>query len=86
MGSDRFDERQRWVLVTGIRRQFVEFEFTVGDPDLTVELIMPRDAFEEFCRDNHATLLPMDEDIAKAYEQLRWRSGHAGTRRSSQKQ
>lgn len=80
MGSDRFDERQRWVLVTGIRRQFVEFEFTVGDPDLTVELIMPHDAFEEFCRNNHATFLPMDEDIAEAYEQLRWRGGHAGSR------
>lgn len=82
MGSDRFDERQRWVLVTGIRRQFVEFEFTVGDPDLTVNLIMPRDAFEEFCRTNQATLLPMDEDTAKAYEQLGWRSGHAGNRQS----
>ena len=28
---------------------FVEFEFTLGDPDLTVELVLPLENFEQFC-------------------------------------
>jgi phenol hydroxylase P0 protein len=48
--NDAFDPTRRFVRVTGInRRGFVEFEFAVGIPDLCVELMLPRAAFEEFC-------------------------------------
>ena len=40
---------------------FVEFEFSVGEPGLTVELILPRAAFEEFCARNAVTFLSGDK-------------------------
>lgn len=48
--TDAFDPARRFVRVTGINpRGFVEFEFSVGIPDLCVELMLPQAAFEEFC-------------------------------------
>ena len=35
----------------------VEFEFAVGEPELFVEMVMPRDAFDTFCRDQGAVAL-----------------------------
>ncbi|HLN24886.1 MAG TPA: phenol hydroxylase subunit [Patescibacteria group bacterium] len=34
--------------------KFVEFDFSINDNDLSVELIMPFGAFEEFCRMRNA--------------------------------
>lgn len=48
-----------YVRVTGVRREkFVEFEFSIGDADLTIELILPKAAFAEFCADNKVIVLP----------------------------
>lgn len=48
--SGGFDPRRRFVRVTGISsRGFVEFEFSIGSPELCVELVLPPAAFEEFC-------------------------------------
>lgn len=43
--------------------RFIEFDFSIGDPDLTVELILPASAFEEFCAMHHARVLSADEEI-----------------------
>lgn len=51
------DVGKRYVRVTGAHDGFVEFDFSIGDPDITVELILPRPAFEEFCRANKAVHL-----------------------------
>lgn len=48
------DIAKRWVNV--LRRTvngFVEFEFFVSDADLCIELILPEEAFKEFCFNNH---------------------------------
>lgn len=46
------------VRITGIRRnRFVEFDYSLGDRDLSVELIMPFAAFDEFCRRERAVVL-----------------------------
>lgn len=53
-----------FVRVTGIRNgTFVEFEFALGDRDLSVELIMPFAAFDEFCRRQGAVLLPTADGV-----------------------
>lgn len=53
-----------FVRVTGIRNgTFVEFEFALGDRDLSVELIMPFAAFDEFCRRQEAVVLPTADGI-----------------------
>lgn len=49
-----------YVRVLGVRsNRFVEFEFAIDDPEqLMVELIMPFQAFEDFCRTYRAVRLP----------------------------
>jgi Phenol hydroxylase subunit len=48
-----FDLRQRYVRLLQVRADgFVEFEFAIGEPELAVELILPADAYREFCRSN----------------------------------
>lgn len=36
----------------------VEFEFAIGDPELFVEMLLPRRAYEAFCSDNEVVHLP----------------------------
>ncbi len=49
-----FDPRQRYVRLQQVRSDgFVEFEFAIGEPELAVELILPADAYREFCRNNN---------------------------------
>jgi len=56
--TDALDTTRRFVRVTGISpRGFVEFEFSVGVPELCVELMLPREAFEEFCMAQNAVQL-----------------------------
>ena len=53
-----FDTRRRFVRITGVRPNgFVEFDFAVGEPDLAVEMILPREAFAEFCEHNAVEVL-----------------------------
>ena len=56
------DTRQRWVRVTGQRGEgFIEFDFAIGEPDLCVEMILPAEAFAEFCAANRVELLPPEK-------------------------
>lgn len=58
-----------YVRVTGIRNgRFVEFEFALGDADLSVELIMPFAAFDEFCRQRQAVVLPAAKGAAEGID------------------
>lgn len=67
------------VRVLGTRLgRFVEFEFSLGDGDLSVELILPTKAFEEFCRTRSAEVITPDAATAEALEQMAWRAGHPG--------
>jgi phenol hydroxylase P0 protein len=50
--SPGMDVSKRYVRITGAHDGFVEFDFAIGDPELNVELILPRTAFDEFCRMN----------------------------------
>ena len=53
------DTRKRWVRETGERGNgFVEFDFSIGEPDLCVEMILSREAFAEFCAANRVEVLP----------------------------
>ncbi|ASM77159.1 phenol hydroxylase [Vitreoscilla filiformis] len=45
-----FDPRQKFIRVVEQRADgLVEFEFAVGEPELFVEMLLPRAAFEDFC-------------------------------------
>ncbi|MCE2030092.1 phenol hydroxylase subunit [Sessilibacter corallicola] len=55
--------------------KFVEFDFAIGDPNLYVELIMPRVVFDFFCEKNSVTF--MTEEQAEAVDEAmkKWRYG-----------
>src|SRR3974390_824489 len=70
---------RKFVRVTGVRSgRYVEFEFSVNDADLTVELILPFSAFEEFCTLQEAVRLEPEAEAANAFEMLAWRARRPG--------
>jgi phenol hydroxylase P0 protein len=53
-----FDAARRYVRVCNRRPDgFIEFEFSIGDPELAVELMLPEVAFHEFCLANEVIVL-----------------------------
>jgi phenol hydroxylase P0 protein len=66
--------------VLGIRLdRFVEFEYSLDDGLLAVELILPLVAFHEFCRAQNATILPSaEQEKASDLERLAWREKQPG--------
>ena len=58
MAQQLFDPTLKFVRVIEIKKNgMVEFEFSVGEPELLVELLLPADAFSEFCAANHVTTI-----------------------------
>lgn len=48
--NDRWDLQRRYIrIVQEHGNGMVEFEFAVGEPELFVEMVMPRAQFDEFC-------------------------------------
>lgn len=60
--------------------RFVEFDFAIGYPELFVELVLPHDAFELFCKHNH--VVHMDSDTIRKIDEdmVKWRFGERGQR------
>lgn len=76
-----FDQLPRYVRVrSGPDDTFVEFDFAIGHPELFVELVMPRQAFENFCLHNHVQ--HMDAAMAQAVDDdmHKWRYGDSPQR------
>jgi phenol/toluene 2-monooxygenase (NADH) P0/A0 len=68
-----FDVNRRYVRLRELRADgFVEFEFAIGDPELAVDLILPADAYRNFCRDNHAVPISPLQGAAIDHARLRW--------------
>ena len=52
------DTSRRFVRVTGERANgFIEFDFAIGEPEVFIEMILGREAFEEFCATNQVEML-----------------------------
>jgi Phenol hydroxylase subunit len=67
-----------FVRVKGARLgRFIEFEFSINDDDLTIELVLPVSAFREFCATQNVTILPSGASAEEA-ERAAWRSGQPG--------
>lgn len=67
-----FDPTRRFIRIRQQRDDgFVEFDFAVGDAELSVELILPRPAFEAFAR------LPGTERMSEDAAALARRRQHA---------
>jgi phenol hydroxylase P0 protein len=69
INEGELDLSARWVRVKGTKKDFILFDFTLADPVLTLELIMPYPAFAEFRRAQGATL-KIARDVRKDFERL----------------
>ena len=68
-----------FVKIKGTRLgKFIEFEFSINDEDLSIELILPVAAFREFCAAQDVTLLPPDPSAGADAERAAWRAGQPG--------
>ena len=71
--------QQRYVRVTQVRdKRFVEFDFSIGDPTLFVELVLPFEQFQVFCKRNQVIELSAEQAAQVDYDQLKWRYGKPG--------
>jgi phenol/toluene 2-monooxygenase (NADH) P0/A0 len=76
-----FDEMTRYIRVRSEPGdKFVEFDFAIGHPELFVELVLPRDAFDIFCK--HNNVVHMDSDMIRQIDEdmVKWRFGERGER------
>ena len=72
-------ELTRYVRVRSIRENgLIEFDFIVGDADLTVELILPAQAFEEFCTQQGTVPLSPEQGEALDHDRAKWQYGQPG--------
>ena len=80
MTGPDFDVTRKFVRVLRtLPNGMVEFSFAVGSPDVEAELVMPRAAFDEFCRAHAveflAPALPPDATAPEA--DFQWRMHQA---------
>lgn len=63
----QFDPAKKFVRVTKLRENgFVEFEFAVGEEEIYVEMILPAQAFDDFCLHNKVTFLDNSTSLRMA--------------------
>lgn len=55
--------------------RFVEFDFAIDDPRLFVELILPREAFKQFCERNQVQMMSEEQASIVDGEFNKWRYG-----------
>ena len=70
---------RKFVRVTDIDHHgFVEFQFSVDDPNLYLEMTLPKAAFDEFCATHNAQHLTAEQAKAVDETELKWRFGDDG--------
>lgn len=75
-GAGDTSSKQSYVRVTKIdNRGYVEFQFSIGDPNLYLEMALPRMAFDEFCETQQAQHLTQEQGRLVDQTELKWRYG-----------
>jgi phenol/toluene 2-monooxygenase (NADH) P0/A0 len=70
---------QCYVRITNRERKgFVEFNFSIGDPTLFLEMILTVRAFDEFCKTNKAQFLTPDQEQMVDRHEAVWFDSVAG--------
>lgn len=74
-----FDPAQSWVRVTRVRSNgLVEFDFSIGGPEIYIELMLPMESFRKFCKHNNVGNLTPAQVAAVDYDRAKWRYGEPG--------
>ena len=67
--KEQFDTSLHYVRVTGKRDDgFVEFDFSVGQPEVALEMVLKQQDFEKFCEEQKVIFLD-DEAVASDDEE-----------------
>lgn len=70
----------KYIRVTGDRHaKFVEFDFAINDPTLFVELLLPQQAFTNFCRINEVVEMNEEQEQLNDALERKWRYGSEPT-------
>ena len=70
------DDASCYVRVTDSdHRGNVEFQFSISDPSLYLEMTLPKAAFDEFCREHLVRTLSEEEGAQVDADKWRWRFG-----------
>lgn len=75
MSEQKAFHERRYIRVRERHGGFVEFDFSIGDPQLYVELILREEAFREFCDTNKVELLSDAEAAGLDADKRTWREG-----------
>lgn len=79
MGSKLQTDLDRFVHVTNQTNcGLIEFDFSIGDPKLYVELALPIRQFEEFCQINSVKYLTKQQLIDVENDKHKWKYGALG--------
>lgn len=74
-------EEKKYVRVTGIKNdKYVEFDFAISNPEFYVELVLPFEMFDTFCKKNNVTFLEnenAEEGNNEEVDRLMWRMSQA---------
>jgi phenol hydroxylase P0 protein len=75
-GSSVADTLPRYVRIKEITdNDLVEFDFAIGEPDLFVELILPKPAFDDFCIKQKVNMMTDEQCRMVDQEMEKWRIG-----------
>ena len=73
-----FEQLTKYVRIRSAENsRFVEFDFAISDPSLFVELILPQQAFKQFCQTNQVVFMTQAQQDANDIEMDKWRYGKA---------
>jgi phenol/toluene 2-monooxygenase (NADH) P0/A0 len=73
MLNNAHTDHRYFVRVRGIKYRFVEFDFAVDSPDLSVELMMPKEDFKQFCQNYNVTMMDEAQILSVEHERAEWR-------------
>lgn len=75
-----YTQLDKFVHITNQTQQgLIEFDFSVGNPTLYVELALPVKQFEEFCKKNEVKFLTKQQLIDVKNDKHKWKYGVLGT-------
>ncbi len=72
--------KTKYVHITEIKPSgLVEFDFSIGDPCMYVELALPKKQFDVFCEKNAVKHLTREQEIDVENDKYKWQYGVLGT-------
>ncbi|WP_321312221.1 phenol hydroxylase subunit [Halarcobacter sp.] len=73
-------EMEKFVHITNQNHNdLIEFDFSIGNPIMYVELALPIKQFEEFCKINKVKFLTKQQLIDVENDKYKWKYGVIGT-------